>query len=88
MPIYEFRCKDCQHRFSEFFRHMHNSNERSAPPCPNCHSTDTLRVVSGFVAHGSSGPDAGELATQRAEAERKASITPRSQIDQWRSGRD
>ena len=85
MPIYEFKCRACGYRFSEFFRTMHSSDESIAPPCPRCHSTDTVRVVSSFAVHGPSQPDPQEVAAQKAYEERLASITPKEMIDKWRS---
>ena len=72
MPIYEFKCRACGYRFSEFFRTMHSSDEGIAPPCPRCHSTDTVRVVSSFAVHGPSQPDPQEVAAQKAYEERLA----------------
>jgi putative FmdB family regulatory protein len=86
LPIYDYRCHHCGQRFTQFSRTMSSSDEAEAPPCPECGSADTERVLSPFAVHGPSGADPQEVAAQRAEGERAASITPREQIKKWRSG--
>jgi putative FmdB family regulatory protein len=88
LPIYDYRCHKCGQRFTQFSRTMSSSAESEAPPCPECGSADTERVVSPFAVHGPSGADPQEVAAQHAESERAASITPREQINKWRSGSD
>ena len=87
MPIYEFECRACGHRFSEFYRTMHSSTERRAPACPLCQSEDVQRLVSSFAVHGPPRPDPAEVAAEKAAAERLASITPKEQIEKWRAGK-
>ncbi len=87
MPIYEFECRTCGHRFSEFFRTMHSAQEGPRPPCPQCSSADTQRVVSMFAVHGPAGVDPAEAAHKAAMEERQASITPKEQIEAWRSAK-
>jgi putative FmdB family regulatory protein len=43
LPIYEFACRDCDHRFEELVR-------ASAPSadCPACGSARTARLMSAF----------------------------------------
>lgn len=84
MPIYEYRCQVCGHRFSRLSRVVLGADEETPPPCPACASADTARTVSGFAVGGPGGPDAAEAAQQRAQDERAASITPREQIENWR----
>ena len=43
MPIYEFRCESCQHRFETLIR---NSD---APTCPTCGSATLAREFSTFA---------------------------------------
>ena len=85
MPIYEFRCNVCGHRFAELFRHISGADEGEAPPCPHCSGRDTERIVSTFAVHGPGKADAHEVAAQEAVQERQASITTKKQIDKWRS---
>ena len=88
MPIYEFRCKDCGLRFSQFYRHMHGSEEGLTPPCPNCQSDETSRVISTFAVQGPTSPGSQASAAQAAHDEQLASITPKEKIEKWRRGND
>jgi len=85
MPIYEFECRACGHRFSEFYRTMHSAKEGLAPHCPACQSADVQRVVSSFALHGPARADAQEAAAEKAAAGKLASVTPKEQIEKWRS---
>lgn len=40
MPIYEFRCKKCEHEFSI----QQKMNDEHVSNCPKCESSDTVRV--------------------------------------------
>ena len=86
MPIHEFRCRQCDHRFSEFFRRMLGSDEAGAVACPQCCSADTVRVVARFAVHGPSGADPQEQVAEWSHQQRMASITPKEQIDKWNKG--
>ncbi len=83
MPIYEYQCAACGERF-ERLRPMSSATEDSPPACPVCDSAETRRVVSGFAVHGHAGPDHQEIAAQRAQDRRTASITSRDTIDRLR----
>ncbi len=41
MPIYEYQCKDCGHRFDEL-----RSYDEPDPSCPKCESLKTAKLVS------------------------------------------
>jgi putative FmdB family regulatory protein len=84
MPTYEFRCADCGHRFSQFYRTIAVAQEAPAPACPRCESERTRRVPSSFAVSGPSAPDPGQIAHDQAQANRAASVTPRDQIESWR----
>lgn len=43
MPIYEYRCGACGHRFEKLVR------GGAAPRCPSCESDVLQRLVSGFA---------------------------------------
>ena len=86
MPVYEYKCNRCNHRFSKFVHHMRSAEDEDAPRCPECESVATMRLVSSFAVQGPTGADPQEVAANRAEAERAASITPKEQIDKWRGG--
>jgi putative FmdB family regulatory protein len=62
MPIYEFSCRACQHRFETLVR------AADAPPqCPSCHSADLERIVSLFAVN-SEGTRSVALAAGRRQA--------------------
>ena len=60
MPIYEYRCGNCQQKVSIFFRSFSSVDHNSAR-CPNCGSADLkrlmprVRVVRGGSVSGESG---------------------------------
>ena len=87
MPIYEYQCTACGERF-ERLRPMLSVTEETPPPCPACGRPDTRRLVAGFAVHGPAGPDRQEIAAQRAEQQRMASITSRDTIDSLRSAKE
>jgi putative FmdB family regulatory protein len=45
MPIYEYRCADCQKKVSVFFRSFSAAAQEQAR-CPVCHGTHLTRLVS------------------------------------------
>ena len=46
MPIYEYKCQDCDNRFEK----LQLSSDKDAPDCPSCDSGDVKRLMSaGFV---------------------------------------
>ncbi|HNN92674.1 MAG TPA: zinc ribbon domain-containing protein [Pseudomonadota bacterium] len=52
MPLYEYQCRSCTHRFEELVR---ASDE--APSCPSCAGRDLEKLLSAFaVATGASAP--------------------------------
>ena len=56
MPIYEYRCSDCERKVSIFFRSIASAAD---PHCPRCGGTNLERLVSRVnVIHGS-GRDSG-----------------------------
>lgn len=87
MPIYEFECRACGYRFSEFYRTIQIAQEGRVPACPACQSQEIQRLVSSFAVHGPPRPDPAEVAAEKAAAERMASITPKEMIEKWRAGK-
>jgi putative FmdB family regulatory protein len=51
MPLYEYRCEDCNERF-EMRRSYAESD--AAADCPVCHTQHTRRLLSNFCAMTSS----------------------------------
>jgi putative FmdB family regulatory protein len=48
MPLYEYYCADCQHKF-DTLRPMNKSDDPIQ--CKNCAGMQTSRVISLFAAH-------------------------------------
>lgn len=48
MPIYEYECKKCGHKF-ELMRHI-SENDKGIV-CPDCGATGPTRTVSKFASH-------------------------------------
>ncbi|MDI6868565.1 MAG: zinc ribbon domain-containing protein [Coprothermobacterota bacterium] len=48
MPIYEYRCLDCQNKFEV----LHLNQEEKEIICPNCGSKNIKRVMSTFACSG------------------------------------
>lgn len=57
MPIYEYVCKQCDHRFEELVR------ASDTPECPTCHSRRLARQLSAFAV-GRGGEPVGAAAEQ------------------------
>ena len=56
MPIYEYACPRCDHRFEEIQR----MGDESSPPCEECGCKKTRRQFSTFAMGGSgAGGDGG-----------------------------
>lgn len=49
VPIYEFRCGECGHRFEELCRF---DEEGDSIKCPSCGHVGARRLISVFAAHG------------------------------------
>lgn len=47
MPIYEYRCGECEGRFEVLTSY---ANREKAQPCPSCESRRTSVLVSSFAA--------------------------------------
>jgi len=65
MPIYEYRCLDCQHRFSHFVRRMADADK--LPSCPACGSTQVRRLVSRVSVHYGSSAATTDAASPEPE---------------------
>ncbi|MCS6860391.1 MAG: zinc ribbon domain-containing protein [Abditibacteriales bacterium] len=46
MPIYEFRCQECETQFEELVS-LHNGQEVA---CPHCGGTSVKRLMSSFAS--------------------------------------
>ena len=47
MPLFEFRCRDCNQRFEDLVLNMH---EITQVICPACGSEKTIKEMSSFAA--------------------------------------
>lgn len=54
MPIYEFRCHKCGHRFEKLCSMGENGEKME---CPECSAPGPKRVMSGFSKKGSGGTE-------------------------------
>ena len=43
MPIFEYACRSCQHRFEAIVR------TGDVPACPSCHGGDLEKLISSFA---------------------------------------
>ena len=48
MPAYDFRCKDCEQRFTLFYK-TYADYDTAEPACPECGSTNLARLISGVA---------------------------------------
>jgi putative FmdB family regulatory protein len=56
MPIYEYRCEECNEPFEVFVR---SSSHKTNPTCPKCGSQKVKKAVSLFGVGGASGNSLG-----------------------------
>lgn len=45
MPSYDFRCKNCGHEFSKFYK-SYAAYDAATPTCSHCGHTDLSRIIS------------------------------------------
>ncbi len=57
MPIFEYRCEECGHRFDAFFRHADEADEKQLL-CAKCGSEKVRKL---FSVIGLGGMDRGSL---------------------------
>lgn len=62
MPIFEYRCSDCDNKFEVLHRSSTNQKEVS---CPECQSANVSKLLSAFSANvpAGSSASAGSCAT-------------------------
>lgn len=58
MPIYEYRCQDCQEKTSKLWRGF---DAPQSIPCSACQSENTSRIISRVAFHKSLGTQLQEL---------------------------
>lgn len=57
MPVYEFKCKECDARFDTFVRSL---EEAENSPCPGCGGKNLERLISPFSAPNPGTDSCGE----------------------------
>ena len=62
MPIYEYRCNQCNREFSELFL---NPKEIGRVRCKYCHSPSLTRLVSSFSVHQTEGSRLADFDTSK-----------------------
>lgn len=55
MPTYDFRCNQCQHRFSQFVA----LKDKDRVTCPQCQSQDVSQLFTGFLYNKPGGGSVG-----------------------------
>ncbi len=43
MPLFEYRCEDCDHKFEKLVRH---ADRDKVPDCPKCQGDNTTKMIS------------------------------------------
>ncbi|TVM18683.1 zinc ribbon domain-containing protein [Oceanidesulfovibrio indonesiensis] len=59
MPLYEYRCTDCNTEFEELVNASQADDKRHAPRCPKCKSEKTVRILSAATVRSSSAGPGG-----------------------------
>ena len=50
MPYYDFRCKNCDKRFTIFYK-TYADYDRAIPECSHCGHTDLTRLITSVAIH-------------------------------------
>ena len=65
MPMYEYLCHECGHRFDELRR---MAERLEAPPCPACGSKATELAISAAAVFGGGGSGGGGAPSNRGSS--------------------
>ena len=80
MPIYEYVCQQCDHRFDRLWPTA-AAAEGQQPVCPACAGTVTRRALSQVTVLGAlGGLTPQEQSAAGAESARRQSFTPKEEI--------
>jgi putative FmdB family regulatory protein len=71
MPIHEYACKACGHHFELLLL----PSTKAAPECPECHSQELERLLSGFAVNSP------EMSRARVRAARKQFVQSKDYKD-------
>ena len=87
MPIYEYICQDCDHRFDRYWPTAASAQDQQ-PDCPDCASTATRRTISQVAVLGKlGGLTPQERSAASAETAKTASYTPKEQIQTFQANK-
>jgi putative FmdB family regulatory protein len=87
MPIYEYICQDCNHRFDRLWPTVASAQDQQ-PVCPACASSATQRTVSQVAVLGKLGElTPTEQSAASEESAKTASYTPKEQIQAFQANR-
>lgn len=64
MPIYEYECRGCRHRFEALVR----LSDAAAVACPSCHSLNLEKLISMFAPNSEGTQKKALSSIQRANA--------------------
>lgn len=64
MPIYEFQCKECGHRFEEL---VAMGNRGEGLYCPKCHASQITKQISAFNSRTANNATGCQQAEQCAD---------------------
>ena len=70
MPIYEFECLDCRHRFEQLIIHS------TTAECPSCHGRNLERLISMFAVDSE-----GTRSSARKDGQRRSGQLTRERND-------
>lgn len=73
MPIYEYRCESCRHRFEAF---LASSTEQAV--CPKCAGSQLQRMMSTFAASVQGGYKSGQMGASGGSSDAPAAESPKS----------
>ena len=86
MPIYEYRCKSCEHEFEEFIR----SGDSEPDTCPECDAPSISRLISNtnFQLKGSGWYETDYARADEEPNDQEAEETSESSTDEDDSADD
>jgi len=81
MPIYEYRCQECGHRFEKLVLSI--DREPADRVCPACGSADVQRLISRVsVASGEGAPSGGEAEGAAPGGQAGSAVFGRKELNQ------
>ncbi|MEJ2208042.1 MAG: zinc ribbon domain-containing protein [Anaerolineae bacterium] len=81
MPIYEYRCQECEQRFEKLVLSI--DREPAHLACPACGSPDVQRLISRVsVASGGDAPSGGEAEARTPGGQSRSGVFGRKELNQ------